>query len=381
MDEETEQRDQTAASQSATDETNGAPSSTEGQARGDDKAEPTMADVARQAYEESTARSEAQGAAQELGETQEEETSQGEEEAQSGQEQQQEQGEETTEEEDDRLAREKREKEAEGEKPPPFDKHPAWQKRTKEFNEVKQKLTELERALAAEAPQKKNWTSHQQFLKQYGIQEQEVATMMNFLALMRVNPAQARDQLKPLWEQLAQYDSTAMPKELLDAVESGDITKAMAERLWKAECAQLSGRLSGELTAKQIEANKTQAHQDALSSWDMSTRKTDPEFKPKTDEAAPDGLWEITAAKFSYLRAMTPPADAGADVRLLEKAYAEAKKFIKSQRPAPKVNGKVPNSSRSSGQRRPEPKSIDDVVAAEARKHGINWSSRRPNNE
>lgn len=364
--------DQTETSSISTDETNGASSTTDKNGSSTDEKVLTLADVAKKAFEESSARNEPKGEkdaseteepAQELGKS-------GEDDEDKGEEQQEEQPEVPAEEQEDDEDKEDDEK-----SPPPFDKHPRWVKRTQEFNEAKSKVTELDAKLKETEAVAQRWQDHVKFIEENDIPSQEVDQMMNFLAIVRRDPKQARRLLDPLLAQLDEVDDARMPADLIAAVKAGDVTQEMAERLWKAETQSKAGRMSGQFQA-QRQARAAQAAKDqAIGAWDLAKRKADVDFKPKTP-GAKDGLWEIVAKGWVYLKTMNPPQSPQDEVRLLEQAYTEAKEFVTPLRPPVTRKKPVLTSSRSSGAPSKTPKTLDDVVKGVAAGHGIAWNGR-----
>jgi hypothetical protein len=316
--------------------------------------EPSMADVAREAFEQSRVRNEP---AEESGVQKPDNTKPGEEPPKG---------------EEEHPAAEKPATEEEA--PLPFDQHPRWQQRTKEYNEAKAKITELEGQLKEVEPGLRDWQYHQKFIDQYGIPQKDVDQMMNFLALVRQDPQKARETLRPLWESLSGVDPNVLPNDLQQSIKDGEITEAHAKRLWAAECKAKSGEVTGRFTAENIARQRENQRLSAISTWDLSKRKIDPDFKPKANGQA-DGLWELTAKEYTYRKVNSGNADTD-DVRLLEEAYDAAKAFVGTMRQS-KPNGRVLTSNRSSGTIRTEPKSIDDVIAGVARNHGMEWSGRR----
>lgn len=356
-----------------TDETNGASSNSDKGGSATDEKVLTFADIAKKAYEESSARNEPKG---------EEDASKTEEPAQdlgkSGDESkdpEDEPKEEQESEESEEEQEENEDKEDDEKSPPPFDKHPRWVKRTQEFNEAKSKVTELDARLKAVEPELERWNYHNKFIKDNDIPQQEVDQMMNWLAIVRSDPKQARKLLKPIWDQLSEVDDEQMPANLVADVKSGDITQEYAERLWKAETQSKAGKVSGQFQAQLQARRQQEARDQAIGSWDLAKRKADPDFKPKGPNAK-DGLWEVVAKGWVYLKTMNPPQSAQDEVRLLEQAYTEAKEFVAPLRPPVTRKKPVLTSSRSSGAARGTPKTLDDVVKGVAAGHGIAWNGR-----
>lgn len=371
-----QETDDTKVDSSSTDENKGGSSTAEESTAPDAKG-PTMLDVAREAAKQSLARvedAEIEGSARESGKTEEAEDEPekpGESEEKPAEEEESPEVEKPDEEEESPEEK----PEDEDKSPPPFDKHPAWIKRTQKFQEAQAKVAELDTKVKELEPQAKSWDYHTKFMDQYGIPQQEVDQMMSFLALVRTNPAQAREVLKPMWEQLTSVDPNTLPQELQDAVKAGDMTEDYARRLWKAEATGKSSAVAGKFSAQKQLRDEQKTRDDAISSWDALKRKTDPDFAPKV-KGAKNGLWEEVSKGYTYLKVIHPPRTVAEELGLLEQAYTEAKEYVASLRSPIRPSRTIASSKVSGKARNGAPKDIDGVVAAVAREHGIEWSGR-----
>ena len=252
----------------------------------------------------------------------------------------------------------------------PFAKHKRFQELLSEAKSGKEFKAQVE-------PLLKDWQTHTSFLEKHGISNNEVATVMNALAWSKVDPAKAKEMLKPLYESLGQLDPNVLPTDLQDRVKEGDITEEMARRLWKAECGSKVAARSGEFTAKQQAQVNAQLVDNAITAWEQKARKQNPDFKPSTDAKRP-GLLEATRAFYSHsLAAAIGGGQANTPTlhqQLLDQALADAKAlFVSRERPA--ATRKLPNSRMSSGTQRLNKKTFDPdrEIAAVARKYGYDF--------
>lgn len=259
----------------------------------------------------------------------------------------------------------------------PFAKH-------KRFQEVLAKARErdgLEAKVKEVEPLAQAWQQHADFIQKHGISDAEVATVMNALAYSKVDPAKARELLRPLYDSFGQLDPNQLPQDLLDQVKEGEITEAMAKRLWKAECATKVAAQTGQHLAMSQKQLVRKAINDTVVAWEARTKAANPDFKPSKDATKP-GLLELTQA--FYTRDLAAAIGGGQietpqlHQQLMDAALAAAKGVMRRS-PAP--TKKLPNSRMSSGsQRSNKPVTDDDNIAAVAAKYGYKFS-RNGNDE
>jgi hypothetical protein len=338
--------------------------------------EPSMLDIARQTAKESLARQEdevpSESPVPKEDKTKEEEGVEQEEEPA--------QGEETETEKPKGDEKPSEDEDVEADESVPFDQHPVWQKRTKEFNALKVEAEALraKQRTPQDEDAVKRWTYHENYIKQTGIAQEDVDQMMSFLGLVATGEVvKAREALRPLWSKLSEFDETALPSDLAEAVRAGDMTQEWAEKLHKAQVHSKAGRLTGEARARRAQEDERIAKDNAIGGWEQHKRSVDLDYKPKA-EGKPDGLWEFVADRYVRIWSQKQPKSAAEEVQVLEQAYKEIKASWKASH-RPLVNGGVKNlTSKHSSSRTPKgaPKTVDDVVAAVAAKHGIAYNGR-----
>lgn len=262
----------------------------------------------------------------------------------------------------------------------PFHEHPRWKEVMTQKKEFETKATTLETRIKEVEPTLQWVDNHVKFMSQYGITDQEFNQAMSILALQKSDPAQARKLLQPVWEGLQQYDENYLPPDVQQMVDDSEMTPAAAKEFAKLK-AQLNGvNRSGQLTAEQQERNRAVSVYQSVEGWDRQKRGVDPDFKPKSDINAPDGLWEMTASNYAYLntvRFAATPEQAQAN---LEEAYKKAKAVVSRLTTVRQPTAPQPTSMRSSNppRKKQEDMTTDELVASVAARHGIHWSGRKP---
>ena len=256
----------------------------------------------------------------------------------------------------------------------PFAKHERFREllaKSKERDAYETRVKELE-------PVVQKWEYHRKFLEQHGIADAEVQMVMNALAYSKVDPAKAREVLKPLWESLGDLDPNILPPDLQEKVKEGDITEEFARRLWKAECNNKLAAVAGTHAAKSQAQLRTEAIASTITSWERSTVKNNPDFKPSKDPKNP-GLLEVTRAFYTQNLAAAigggQPETPQLHQQLLDKSLADAKALF-SNRLRGQPTRLKPNSRLSSGAARPRSNKAfdpDREIAEVAAKYGYNF--------
>lgn len=257
------------------------------------------------------------------------------------------------------------------------------------FKEVNEKAHTYEQELTASKPLIEAAKTTNEFLQRHGITQEEYQDTLDTLVLLKTDPRAALEKIKPLMQQLGQYDPNALPSELEqkiaklnERVEEGELSKTAAKELeeaWrekaKFDAERRLGAKRGELTEAQRQQAQLQSITTAASQWDVSKRTSDPDYKPKAKPDEPDGLFEITRKGFMYELGQTQVRSPQDAVNLLEKAYTDAKRLF-TTRLAPKPTKPSPNSTSSSTTPRKEPSTDDEIVADVLRQHGIVYVPR-----
>lgn len=255
----------------------------------------------------------------------------------------------------------------------PFHKHPRFVEVIKQHKDATEKLKQADLTLKAVKPEVDFSRMHNQFISQNGIEPSAVNDVMNALARVNTDPVKAKELLKPYWDLVSGVGSNSLPTDLQTRVTEGELTEKAAQ-----EIAGLRGNRELEERRQrhlQIMAQRNQAQSvdRFINDLDSNKLSTDPSYKPKDSDNAPDGLRELTHANFIYLQSTRPPASMQDIAKNFDEAYTKAVAILKphvnnGKRLAPKP---TLSSTRSSTPPRKTPQTTREVAAATARKHGI----------
>lgn len=262
--------------------------------------------------------------------------------------------------------------------PPPFHEHPRWKEMVSQRDEARTKAEAADKRVKdLETPATK-WQNHENFLRRFNIPEQDFFRAMDVLALSRSDPLQARELLKPIWDRLSEYDPDRLPADLQQRVDAEEITEKVAREMNELRIRANGGKVREQWNQNQQATMARQTLNDAAASWDMARRGTDPDYKPKSDANEPPGLWEVTSAFFQREWIAKPPKTANDVVAICESAYKEAKAMFTKRLAAGNGAAKTAlSSTRSSTTKRPsvdDAKTVRETVQRVALRHGINWT-------
>jgi hypothetical protein len=266
-----------------------------------------------------------------------------------------------TEEETEEESVDESEEEGEAETPPPFHKHPRWQKMVKERDELRQQYE-------AAQPLVEQQQSIIDYCSQHDISAEQFQSALKLQALINTNPEAAVKELKPLMEQLGQFDGSSLPADLEEKVASGRLELEDAQELAKLRANNEKGTRTQKKTQEEIQRERYRRTQEAnftaVKDWETSIQKSDPDFRQKAKDTDTDGLYELVAAKFQSAAMGRPPQSPQEVVKLLTESYNSVKKVF-TTRLARKQPLKKPlqSSSRNQGPRK-EPENLMDAVVA-----------------
>lgn len=204
----------------------------------------------------------------------------------------------------------------------------------------------------------------QQYAEHNNLENEEVKKGFTIMALMKNDPIEAYNQLKPYMDTLEELIGVKIPPELQSQVEDGTITLEHAQQLSRAQSESAISRRQTELAKEAADRRSTQTQQTqfqadvmgAISKWETNWRKTDPDYKVKQQF--------VNNAVAAKLAGGYPIKSAGDAVKLAEdckKEVEEAYKRARGNAPAPQPDDIV-QSDASMNKTTPKPTSTMDVI-------------------
>lgn len=198
------------------------------------------------------------------------------------------------------------------------------------------------------------------------ISEEQFRQGMELMRLVNTDPVAARAALEPVWNQLSGVTGDVLPEDLAKEVEDGVLPVARAKEIAKfrglSKVSAAKTQLSSQSFAQQQQAQFTSALNGSVKSWSDSKKMSDPGFKPKAAPNAPDGKYEFVSDRFYKLMVQNPPKSVPDAIRLLDTAYADITKTFSSMVPRTAATTKSVSSTKSSTNSTKTPTSIKEVV-------------------
>ena len=231
----------------------------------------------------------------------------------------------------------------------PFNKHPRFQQLIKERNEYKE-----------DATQQRNI---QKFMRENSLTPDEAAQGFRIMALLKNNPMQAYNELKPIYENIAQLSGKVIPDDIQSKVNDGYMDEDAA-----SELAQLRAKANhNENRVKQLNQSQQQQAQrqyansiaNVASSWEQKTKQQDPDYDLKA-EMLSDRVSVLVNQKGS-------PKTPDQAIQVMNEAYSDVNKRFERLTPVKKpIN--APSGQKLSGSPMSEPQSMMEAVEQALRK-------------
>jgi hypothetical protein len=153
----------------------------------------------------------------------------------------------------------------------PFAKHPRFKKLLQERNTFKNDAQQYQNV--------------QKFMDTNGISAEEAAEGFTIMALMRSNPAQAWERLKPYVQNLAIAAGEVLPQELVERVNAGEMSHAAAIEYSRTQAKLKSVETHQSFREQQEQRMREQSHAQNLYNtavaWEADRRAKDPNFEAK----------------------------------------------------------------------------------------------------
>jgi hypothetical protein len=151
--------------------------------------------------------------------------------------------------------------------------------------EVKDRDTKL----AEISPKAENFEKIQRFVDDAGLSRDDVNQGFDVMRNLKNDPLKAYEQLKPIFAQLQQIAGEVLPPDLQTEVEQGRLTEAHARELTlaRSRAAVNGSRLERVETTTRAERERSEfaatvnGVAEAVTAWENSTSKNDPDWKLK----------------------------------------------------------------------------------------------------
>lgn len=278
---------------------------------------------------------------------------------------------------DEKKDEEKEEEIVEG-KPVPYDR----------FQEVVKERTEFKQRFEQVQPVVDNYNRITEFCKQNTITPDQFEKAMRVQALLNTNPTEALKELTPIVEALQGFVGSKLPEDLQKKVDDGklevDDAREMAKLRAQVNYRETMAKRNNEFAQQSAQERAVAAVTQAAAEWERQKLTTDPDYKKKSSEEAPDGLYEDVRDKFAALlnqrdsagNFLNPVHSAQEMVALQERAYKAVKdkwtSRLSPKRPATRRSISSNGSETHHEERTIEgAKTMKDAIAIRLKERGV----------
>lgn len=248
----------------------------------------------------------------------------------------------------------------------PFGKHPRWKQVLSQRDEARAQAEQLERPA-------RQFEQIQQFMQSSDLTPQEVSDGFQVMALMKSDPAAARERLAEYLRSMDEFVGNVLPDDLQDAVDEGRITEDYAKQLVRSrnesafereragnvvrqsqEQLQLAQQREQQQQVQQI----AQQQQNAVRSWEQDLAKRDPDY-PQLQQ------WVAKELKLALLNGRPQTSDEA--VQMAQKAYDDVKASMQNLLPRRQTSrGPRSADTRAGTGAQPQPQTLQEAVFAAA---------------
>lgn len=238
---------------------------------------------------------------------------------------------------------------------------PSTAKRVKQLvrerNEARDRYREAE-------PKIQSFEKISRFVQEAGLNKDEVNQGFEIMRLMKHDPAQALEALRPYVEQLLVVTGSILPEDLRQKVQNGEMNEATALELSRVRAQNAFLQTSQQSTVQRTEQNRVmqvaQQAGDTVTQWEQQWSQNDPDYKRKQ----PYVLREIERR----LLKGEVPADPQQAVKMCNDIKTQVEKELMAFMPKreeikPAIGGTQPNN-------RPAPKNTLEAMQQALRKAG-----------
>lgn len=232
----------------------------------------------------------------------------------------------------------------------PFNKHPRFQQ-----------LLRQSKAFKVDA---ERYNNVQTFIDTNGLSAEEAADGLIVFGLMKTNPAEAWQRMKPTIQKLLIAAGEVLPEDLQARVQKGEMSSEAAMEVSRSRATVQSVQATRSFEEQRAQQQQTQQAVQALSGaaedWQADRQRKDPNFAAKMEPLMKEIL-------FLQSREGKPNTPQGVTDQLNRAYKALVPPAPRPAAPAPKAAVRPIPAGQVAGNQRAEPNSVLDIVRANRR--------------
>jgi hypothetical protein len=219
------------------------------------------------------------------------------------------------------------------------------------------------RELEAIQPDAESYRQIRSYMDKNNLADEDTRQLFQFGAHLRSgNFEEAFKIAAPFMQVILEGSGRAVPSDLRDRVQSGEITEEMARQVGRERYARMASDQLRERQTQQFQTQQTTASQQAIrqasAQWEQEIRLTDPDFDLKAD-----AVKSFATALVQQHGLPKTPQEA---IEYAKQAYAQANKLLGAARPKPKPTRPAPASGTSQSRANTAPAfgSMEEAIRA-----------------
>lgn len=248
----------------------------------------------------------------------------------------------------------KPEGEAEGDDdPPPFHDHPRWKQLVAERKELSDKVAQFE-------PAATQFSEITTFMGANGLAAEDVQEGFRIMALMRRDPAKAREALQQHLGLIEEFLGEKLPKDLQEKVEGGfvdeDTARETARLRMQSQANVEAAQARAAADSRGVEQRAIAEAATAVTEWERGWQANDPDY-PKKAELVHDQVAAL------MMREGRPTTRAKA-LDMAQRAKTVVERRLSGFAPRPQPSRVVPSGAGPAGKTTPKPRTLAEAVDA-----------------
>ncbi len=202
----------------------------------------------------------------------------------------------------------------------PFNNHPRWKEVIQERNQARAEIEDLK-------PRAEFGEALSSYCRDNDISQEDLQTALELAALSKRDVKAFRSRLQEYADGIDYSTGERLPADIQKKVDEGHLDLESAKELAQLRESKKHGSAQVRKTQEQLQREHTSSVSNALNSWEMSMKKTDPDW---------DTRRQLLTDRLSSLWRTNPPQSVADAIALAEQANKFVKEQVAKFRPKPR---------------------------------------------
>ena len=210
----------------------------------------------------------------------------------------------------------------------------------------------------------KNWNEFSGYLDQHKLAPADVNLLLGVGAALRRGDMKAfRDGIAPYWKLANEALGDALPQDLSEKVQNGEMTAEVAAEMTRLRHSQMRAEGEVKITQERTQHAETETRvrdvTNAVTQWENGIKQRDPDYGSKAD-----AVLRSSQARLADVLRSGAPYTPDLAVKIAQEAYEEVNGWFQRAAPQRTATRQAPDGTRSSinGGARAEPRSLMEAA-------------------